>query len=118
REVVDRDHPDAAVDQVARPAPVEPDEVPRELVGRPELRVARLEEDALRTFGDVDAAELLLRERLLDVRGVDDGGRPEERLERERLGAGAADEEVRGRVDVRARVGAEVEAADVRSVAP
>ena len=83
REVVEPDQAHAAAEEVGGPVAGKPDEIAREGVGLPELRVPRLEEPALGAVGNVETPEGVIVQRPLDVRGVDHVGGPDERLQRE-----------------------------------
>src|SRR5437588_576011 len=106
RQVVDADEPDAALDERPRRLAVERDEVLRERVALPQAAVRGLEEHPL------GAARHRLR-----VEPVHDHAGADEHVERQRLDARPAVDEVERRVDVRPAVDAEVEPAEVHDVA-
>src|SRR5712691_3777254 len=109
RQIVDADERDAGLDQRLGPVFRQREEVVGERVPRPELRVARLQQDPLRELG----ADEGLSVEALGCSEVEHARRPDEDVERQRFGGGRALDEVDGRIDVRAGVDPEVQPAEV-----
>src|SRR5438270_7141802 len=118
REVVNADEPHAARDERARRARLDVGEVLAEAASRvvPEGGVAGLEEHA-RTASERGLPDVPLPDGARARGDGDDARLAHEGVERERDDAGRALYEVRGRVNVRARVRAEAERRDVGGVA-
>ncbi len=109
REVVDPDEPRAALDEVGSAVAAQLHGTLGIGVAGPQLGVAGAKQQPLR-IGQVEGLQRMAVERTLVRARVDDLRRADQHVERERVDAGSAAEEVGRRVHVRPGVGAELEA--------
>ncbi len=113
RQVVDPHQPHTSASQRRGGGGIETDEVGRECGAFPEVRVPRPEDEPRLPVGDAKPVERIGVDRSADRTGVDHVRRPDQRVERQCVDAGTTGDEVRRRIDVRAGVGAHLEARDI-----